>query len=34
MGRLNLFVSGYGPMAGACEHGNEPLRFQTKQEIS
>jgi len=33
MGRLNVSGSGYGPMAGTCEHGNEPLRFQRKQEI-
>jgi len=25
--------SGYGPVAGACEHGNEPVSFQRKQEI-
>ena len=34
MGRLDLSGSGYGPVAGAYEHGNEPLRFQRKQEIS
>jgi hypothetical protein len=24
MRRLNVFGSGYGPVAGSCEHGNEP----------
>jgi hypothetical protein len=29
MGRCGLDTSGsgYGPVAGSCEHGNEPLRF-------
>jgi hypothetical protein len=30
MGRLNLSGSEYGPLAGACEHVNEPLRFHGK----
>jgi hypothetical protein len=30
MGRLNLSGSEYGSLAGACEHGNEPLRFHGK----
>ena len=34
MGKQNLSGSGYGPVAGACEHSDESLRFHRKQEIS
>jgi hypothetical protein len=33
MGELDSASSGYGPVAGFCEHGNEPSCSIRKQDI-